>query len=171
MEFVGVNDWEEKLIGLGCNGTNVNIAARGLRGYLEEEVPWIVVFWCLAHRLELSLKDALGSTYFSVIDDMLMRIYYLYEKSPKKCAELADVVDELKQCLEESDMPTRGNRPLRACGTRFVAHKVAALGRLIDRYGAYLAHLTSLIEDPKSRVWTRRNSEAILENGVILRCF
>ena len=44
---------------------------------------------------------------------------------------------------------SRGNRPLRACGTRFVTHKVAALGRLIDRYGAYLAHLTSLIEDPK----------------------
>ena len=40
MEFVGVNDWEEKLLGLGCNGTNVSIAARGLRGYLEEAVPW-----------------------------------------------------------------------------------------------------------------------------------
>ena len=149
MKFVGVNDWEEKLIGLGCDGTNVNIAARGLRGYLEEAVPWIVAFWCLAHHLELSLKDTLASTYFSVIDDMLMRIYHLYEKSPKKCAKLADVVDELRQCLEESDMPTRGNRPLRACGTRFVAHKIAALGCLIDHYRAYLAHLTSLIEDPK----------------------
>lgn len=27
MKFVGVDDWEEKLIGLGCDGTNVNIAA------------------------------------------------------------------------------------------------------------------------------------------------
>ena len=26
---------------------------------------------------------------------------------------------------------------------------MAALGRLIDRYGAYLAHLTTLTEDPK----------------------
>ena len=63
--------------------------------------------------------------------------------------ELADVVDELRQCLEENDMPNRGNRPLQACGTRFVAHKVAALGCLIDHYGAYLAHLTSQIEDSK----------------------
>ena len=148
MEFVGVTNWEEKLIGVGCDGTNVNIAAGGLRGYLEEAVPWIVVFWCLAHRLELSLKDALANTFFSTIDDMLMRVYYLYEKSPKKCVELAEVVDELRQCLEDGDMPNRGNRPLRACGTRFVAHKVAALGRLIDWYGAYLAHLTALIEDP-----------------------
>ena len=149
MEFVGVTNWEEKLIGVGCDGTNVNIAAGGLRGYLEEAVPWIVVFWCLAHRLELSLKDALANTFFSTIDDMLMRVYYLYEKSPKKCVELAEVVDELRQCLEDDgDMPNRGNRPLQACGTRFVAHKVAALGCLIDRYGAYLAHLTALIEDP-----------------------
>ena len=135
MEFVGVDDWKEKIIGLGCDGAYVNIAARGLRGYLEEAVPWIVVFWslwCLAHRLELSLKDALAGTFFSTIDDLLMRVYYLYEKSPKKCVELAEVVDELRQCLEDGDMPTKGNRPLRACGTRFVAHKVAALGRLIE---------------------------------------
>ena len=47
MKFVRVDDWEEKLIGLGCDGTNVNIAAGGLRGYLEEAVLWIIVFWCL----------------------------------------------------------------------------------------------------------------------------
>ena len=35
-----------------------------------------------------------------------------------------------------------GSRPLRASGTRFVAHKVAALGRFIDKYGAQ--HLHSL---------------------------
>ena len=40
-----------------------------------------------------------------------------------------------------------GNRPLRACGTRFVSHKVAALGRLVNRYGAYVNHLTALTED------------------------
>ena len=96
------------------------------------------------------MKDALASTFFSTVDDMLMRIYYLYEKSPKKCVELEEIVEELKECLERrDDIPDRGNRPLRACGTRFVAHKVAALGRLIDRYGAYLAHLTALTEDPK----------------------
>ena len=178
MEFVGVTNWEEKLIGVGCDGTNVNIAAGGLRGYLEEAVPWIVVFWCLAHRLELSLKDALANTFFSTIDDMLMRVYYLYEKSPKKCVELAEVVDELRQCLEDGDMPNRGNRPLRACGTRFVAHKVAALGCLIDRYGAYLAHLTALIEDPhvksvdreKLRGYVRkwRDSKMLLKPCAIL---
>ena len=36
-----------------------------------------------------------------------------------------------------------GNRPLHACGTHFVSHKVAAL----ERVGAYLAHLTTMTED------------------------
>ena len=40
-----------------------------------------------------------------------------------------------------------GNRPLRACGTRFIAHKVVALARLVDHFGPYISHLTSLTED------------------------
>ena len=37
-----------------------------------------------------------------------------------------------------------GNQPLRTCGTRFVSHKVAALNRFVDRYGAYFSHLIAL---------------------------
>ena len=40
----------------------------------------------------------------------------------------------------------RGVRPVRACGTRFAAHKVSAINQVIDRYGAYLSHLTSSTE-------------------------
>ena len=108
VSHVGIVDWEDKLVGFGCDGASVNIAAGGLRGYLEQSVPWVVVFWCLAHRLELSLKDALSGTLFSSIDNMLMRLYYLYNKSPKKCRELEDVVDQLKECLEPMQMPTTG---------------------------------------------------------------
>ncbi len=57
--------------------------------------PWIVCFWCLAHRLELSLQDALKNTFFNTIDDLLLRLYYLYQNSPKKCRELEDVVVSL----------------------------------------------------------------------------
>ena len=84
----------------GCDGASVNIGAGGLRGSLEKSVPWVVVFWCLAHRLELSLKDALKDTFFSSIDEMPLRVYYLYEKSPKTCRELDDVVAELNTCFE-----------------------------------------------------------------------
>ena len=71
----------------------------------------------------------------------------MYEKSPKKCRELQEVVDEHRAYLEPSALSLHvGNRPLHACGTRFVAHKVAALGSVIDRFGAYLAHLVVLGE-------------------------
>ena len=152
LTYAGVTGWENKLVGFGCDGASVNIAANGLRGYLEESVPWVIVFWCLAHRLELALEDALKGTLFSAVDEMLLRVYYLYKNSPKKCRELEEVIAALRMCLEPGDLPNEGgNRPLRACGTRFVSHKVAGISRLIDRYGAYLAHLTTLTEDSSVR--------------------
>ena len=51
-------------------------------------------------------------------------------------------------CLGSDDFsPGRGIRPLRASGTRFVSHKVAALRRVLERFGAYLNHLCSLSHD------------------------
>ena len=82
---------------------------------------------------------------------MLLRVYYLYEKSPKKCRELDEIVASLKQCINQSDLPGIGNRPLCGCGTRFVCHKVTALKRIIDCYGVYLTHLVSLTEDPTKK--------------------
>ena len=38
----------------------------------------------MAHRLKLAIQDALKNTFFANIDDILLRLYYLYEKSPKK---------------------------------------------------------------------------------------
>ena len=37
----------------------------------------------LAHRLELSVKNALKGTFFKEIDGLLLEVYYEYEKSPK----------------------------------------------------------------------------------------
>jgi len=59
--------------------------------------------WCLAHRLELRIKDALKGTYFDGIDDMLLRLYYIYERSLKKCCELKDIVTDLQQFLTFTD--------------------------------------------------------------------
>ena len=44
--------------------------------------------WCLAHRLELAVKDALKGTAFDAVDDMLLKLYYLYKKSPKNVESL-----------------------------------------------------------------------------------
>ena len=148
MEYVNISeaDWKARLVGYGCDGASGNIASHGLKGHFEEAVPWIIMFWCLAHRLELAVKDALKSTLFDNVDNMLMRAY-IYKKSPNKCRELEEIVISLKQCLDDGDMPHSGNQPIRACGTQFIDHKVAAMNRFIDRFGAYLRHLCSLTED------------------------
>ena len=162
--FVGVDDWKTKLIGFGCDGANVNIAPGGLRGHLEEAVPWVTVFWCFAHHLELAIKDALNGTIFTKIDEMLLRVYYLYEIAPTKRHELDEVVTALRSCLEPDDLPEMGgNKPLRACGTRWVSHKVGAIGRLVDRYGAYIAHLIALIENPSVKSTDKQKLKGYLK--------
>ena len=112
-----------------------------------QRFPSILVMWCLSHRVELAVKGGLKITYFEVIDNLLLKMYYLYENSPKKCQELQDVVESLRASFDEREVPKGGTRPLRAHGTRFVNHKIEALNRMIDRYGAYMNHLVELTED------------------------
>ena len=83
------------------------VGCHGLKGYFEEAVPWIIMFWCLAHRLELAVKDALKSTLFDDVDDILLRAYYIYKWSPKKCRKLEEIVATLKECLDEVTCLTR----------------------------------------------------------------
>ena len=64
LSFVDVTD-SNNLVGFGYDGINTYIAAHGTRG---ESVPLVITFWCFAHCLELSLKDALKDTLFSVTD-------------------------------------------------------------------------------------------------------
>ena len=46
--------------------------------------------------MELAIKDALRGTAFDMIDEMLLRLYYLYEKFPKKFRELEEIISDLK---------------------------------------------------------------------------
>ena len=100
--------------------------------------------WCLAHRLELAVKDALKGTTFDVVDDMLLRLDYIYEKSPKKCRELEEVITDLKGCITFDDS---GIRPVRASGSRWISHKLNAMKRVLSKYGAYTSHIIALSED------------------------
>ena len=92
-----------RLVGIGIDGAACNIAQNGLRGLVEAQLDWIFWMWCLAHRLELAVKDALKGTTFDAVDDMLLKLYYIYEKSPKKCRELEEVISDLKGCITFDD--------------------------------------------------------------------
>ena len=82
---------------------------------------------------------------------------------------------ELKSCLESTEMSKKGgNRPLRACGTRFIAHKVAALERVVERFGAYLAHLISMVDDASIKSVDRQKIKGYVlrwqNSQVLLAC-
>ena len=70
---------------MGTDGASANIAIRGLKGLVEAKLDLICWMWCLTHRLELAIKNALTGTAFDHIDDMLTRLFYLCSKSSKKC--------------------------------------------------------------------------------------
>lgn len=44
-----------------------------------------------------------------------------------------------------------GNSPIRSCGTRWVTQKRKALHRVMDLYGAYIAHLTCLVQNKSTK--------------------
>ena len=148
MRGLGINEISaelcKKLDGVGTDGASANIAAAGLKGLVEGRLSWVFWMWCMAHRLELAVKDALKATAFDSIDDLLLRLYYLYEKSPKKCSELEDIVTDLKECLSFDDA---GIKPVRASGSRWVAHKLNAMKRIVSKFGAYTNHIAALSED------------------------
>ena len=95
----------------------------------------------MAHRLELAIKDALKKTAFDLIDELLLRLYYLYKKLPKKCCELECIVSDLIGCLTFDD---NGVRPVRASGSRWISHKFQAMKRVLSKYGAYTNHIAAL---------------------------
>ena len=129
---------------IGTDGASANVAVCGLKGLVEERLSWIFWMWCLAHRLELAIKDALKATAFDFIDDLLLKLYYLYERSPKKCRELDEIIVDLKECFSFDD---EGVKPVRASWSRWVTHKLNAMKRVISKYGAYTSHLATLSEN------------------------
>jgi len=68
---------------MGTDGAAANIAGAGLKGLMEKELLWIFWMWCMAHTLELAVKDAFKRASFDLADDILLRLYLLYENSPK----------------------------------------------------------------------------------------
>ena len=76
--------YEKKLVGFAADGASVNRGGKeGVICILKGRQPWVIYVWCVAHRLELSLKDALQGTVFDDVDEVLLRLYYLYENYPR----------------------------------------------------------------------------------------
>ena len=98
------------LIGGGTDGASVNVGQHNsMRAKLQDALQWLFWAWCYAHRLELASKNGLTSSLFKEVEELLLRLYYLYKKSPKRTRELASIVEDLKDAFNFSGS---GNVPI-----------------------------------------------------------
>ena len=141
---LGITEFKSKLIGYGADGASVNRGDKnGVKARLQEMCPWLIFNWCFAHRLELSIK-VLKSTSFDDVDEFLLSLYYLYEKSPKKLSQLKDLYDHFNEIYE---FESKSVKPLRASGTRWISHKLGAMRLAIDKFEVYIVHMQEMSED------------------------
>jgi len=103
----------------------------------QPSVNPLCLAWSFSHKLELACMDSFNRPLFKDIDEMLLHIYYL---SPKKSKELEAVGEELKDVFY---FLNGRNLLVRCQETRC---KCRALQRIVDRHGAYIAHLNGLLQ-------------------------
>ena len=94
---VGISQWKEKLVGMGSDGASLNIRKKGgVAALLQHEVPRVIDFQCLPHRLELALlKMQKSCKLVSTIYDVLQLIRKTYHFSPKSMHKLQSIGTEL----------------------------------------------------------------------------
>ena len=141
-------DLIEKIVFLASDGASVNTGLNnGLIKFFQDEMPWIGFVWCIAHRLELSIKDAL-ETWIKPINTNLRNLYYMYEKSSKKTRELKELFEVLNDIFIFENQEVK---PHRATGTRWIAHKLKALQNYIDKFGLYVSDIENVIADTSKK--------------------
>ena len=68
----------------GGDGSTVSSGKKsGVLIIMKEEIPWIAFVWCMTHRLKFAIQDALKEMVFEEVEDMILRIFYLYQKTQK----------------------------------------------------------------------------------------
>ena len=94
----GSKNYYDKLAGLNLDGASVNMGRmNGLGKLVRDKAPWVEIVHFFNHRLELALKDAFTTAkFYHNIDEMLTKLYYLYQKSLKHLQQLRELNDAYK---------------------------------------------------------------------------
>ena len=132
----GITKFEDRIVGLNADGTSVNMdPLNGLGKIVKNSTPWLELVHCFNHHIDLALKDAFDTSPFGDIHNMLMKLYYLYEKGPKRYRRLKKLSETYANSIP---------KPSKAHGTRWIEHKYSAMKKLLENYGGYMVHLESL---------------------------
>ncbi|XP_076081027.1 zinc finger protein 862-like isoform X2 [Mytilus galloprovincialis] len=143
------NQLWSKLIGFCSDGaSNMQGIRNGVAALMKRENPEIVVTHCLAHRVELSFKDAIKSSkLYDKTITLLLGLYYLYRRGPKQKKALKRAFSALNM---KKILPTHVG------GTRWMPHMLRAINVIIKGYRGFKAHLESAShENPKAEGLTK----------------
>lgn len=154
VEF-GLENWKSQTVDFGSDGASVYVGGlNGVVAKLRVEIPWLLGAHCIAHRLELSVLDALkDEEQLNNVQEMLQGLYKHYHYSPKALRELK----ELAQVLDE-----KINKPVNLRGTRWLPHISRALTVMMKSFSVIYAHLENTISENTSSVEMRGRARKTL---------
>ena len=128
---MGIVSMYQRPANLNVDCASVNTGVHdGLGVKMKESAPWSNGVHCFNHSL-----DTFDKTVFKEVDNMLLKLFYLYRKCPRR-------LRELKMFSETYDHSVP--KPYKLYGTRWIAHKVKAMEIVLNNYGVYMKHLESL---------------------------
>ncbi|KAJ8873832.1 hypothetical protein PR048_024668 [Dryococelus australis] len=107
-------------------------------GHIHGLCPWLLAIHCLNHRLELSVKYYIQSTYLINVLKILGEVHEFYSKSPKPAMVLGEG--------NATSVPTS-----RVQGVRWVPHKKKCLDVLVRNYNVIVSQLGNLATGNKSQ--------------------
>lgn len=161
----------QRIVFFESDGTAVNSGLKnGVIKVLQEKFgSHIKFFWCLSHRLELAVKDAIQED-MKEVETALRDLYYVYQNSGKRLRELRSLYEILKDVYSFENKQVK---PSKASGTRWIDHKLRAMKAFVDKRGLYLSHIQNVIADT-----SKKNDKATLEGkrrriargSVLLKC-
>ena len=151
----GLSTWKNKAVAFGADGASVNLGKKGgVSALLKKEVPYILDFHCLPHRLELALQELQKSCEsVECIYNVLHLIWKTYHYSPKSVRSLRSIGEELSVNIL---------KPSQVSGTRWLPHVSRALNVFVGhsdnkgcgdeagQYATVLIHMEHLSTTSKS---------------------
>lgn len=149
-------EYKQKMIGFSSDGASVMRARRGVIELLkvEGQADWILSVWCLAHRLELAVKDCFKGTFMDNVTETLTLVYYFYKASTKRNKEVLEVAGIMEEHFY---------KPEKANGTRWVDRKLRSATKLTANWKVIVIHLQSYIEDKSNKAEDRAKGKGILK--------
>ena len=103
------------------------------------------------------------------VDTSLMHLFYLYKKSPNKHRELKNFYHLLEGQFE---MFSACVWPLKATGTRWIDHKIAAMRCVIEKFSLYthLQHSINTAKKSQDRATLQAKFTKLINAKFLLQC-